>query len=85
MAELVEKEFEAIQLEPDIQVKLDSKKFVAQLKPIKLYCLPNGTIDQKPSYMFLMVDAQGLEFVAQISHKMLEESFKEIGKTWSVQ
>lgn len=85
MAEVVEKAFEVVQMEPFKQVDLRDKIVLAQLKPVKLYCLPNGIVDEKESYMWLMVDGNGHNFVAQISKKMLQEAFSEIGKTWEVQ
>lgn len=85
MAELVEKEFEVVLMEPNAQVDLRNRKVVAQIKPIKLFLLPNGTVDNKESMLWLMVDGLGQEFVAQISKKMLQEAMTKAGKTWDIQ
>lgn len=65
-------EFEVIKLMPTEQI-LAPKGFVGQLKPTKLYVLPHGTITNKPAYAFLMEDAMGGSYIAQISHAMLKD------------
>lgn len=71
------KDFEVIRLPAKsggLQVNTD--RFVAELRPTRLYVLPDGTIDEKGSYIFWLEDMFGNVFLAQISDKMLRDGLR---------
>lgn len=66
-------DFEVIKLPPGAPLVMDQMKFVMELRPTKMYVLPDGTMTGKPSYAFVLEGPWGEIFVAQISDKMLRE------------
>lgn len=67
------KDFEVIIIEKDEQVPTE---FHAELKPIKIYVLPEGSIENQTSYCVEMVDNIGRKFAAQITHKMFIDAWE---------
>lgn len=53
-------------------------KYGGQLKPVEIFILPEGSIDNKPSYAFRMIDAHGYEYIAQITNTMLTEALNRV-------
>jgi hypothetical protein len=70
------KEFEAIILEPDQPVEIEGD--ITQIKPIQLFVLPRGAIDNTPSYALILLDAFGRKYVAQLTNNMLQSGIKAV-------
>lgn len=69
-------DFEVIKLEPGAQLVMTDPRFVMELRPTKMYVLPDGTLTGKPSYALVLEGPWGEIFVAQISDKMLREGMR---------
>lgn len=74
------KDFEILRLMPGESVMADAHNFMGQIKPVKLFILPHGSVSNKPSYCLLMHDANGGHWVAQISHQMILDAWAEFKK-----
>jgi hypothetical protein len=74
----VSKDFEVVLMPPGQPVQLEAKNGndILEIKPVKAYCLPNGATDNKPSYLFVMIDAYGETYVTQITDAMLREGLR---------
>lgn len=67
-------DFEVLKLQPGVAFNVDAANFGGQLLPIRLWILPHGAVNNKPSFIFEMTEpVTGLTFVAQISEKMLAD------------
>ncbi len=73
------KDFEVVHLEPNEPVteKHLSGPFERQLRPTKLFVLPEGSVENKPSFAWHLVDSEGRTYIAQISEKMLRNGLLE--------
>jgi hypothetical protein len=74
------KDFEILRLMPGEQVVSDAQNFMGQIKPVKLFILPTGSVQNKPSYCLLMNDMYGGHWVAQITHQMILDAYNEFQK-----
>lgn len=74
------KPFEAIKLQPGQSLAIDPRQFGGELKPIRLWVLPHGTVKNKPSFAFELVDIFGNTFIAQISDEMLRDGIIAAGE-----
>lgn len=74
------KPFEAIQLKPGQPVDFrNHPNTIRQIKPIRLFILPTGRVDDTPSYTVEFIgNVPGVSFIAQISHKMLMDALAEV-------
>lgn len=45
-----------------------------EIVPIELYLLPEGTLNDTPTFALVMIDGVGRPFVAQLSKKMLDDA-----------
>lgn len=68
------KPFTAIELPPGAPVPVFSE--YTELRPIGVFLLPEGAIDNKLSYCCRLVGADGHTYVAQITHAMLMEAIE---------
>ena len=71
------KAFEVIRLQPGQSVGAPGATFGGELRPIRLWVLPHGSIKNKPSFIWEMVDIFGNTYIAQISEEMLSTGLIE--------
>lgn len=71
------KDFEILKLMPGESVCADSSSFRGQIKPVKLFILPTGSVSNKPSYTLMMTDLYGGHWFAQITHQMILDAYNE--------
>lgn len=74
------KDFEILRLMPGESLAADPHKFAGQIKPVKLFILPEGSVANKPSYCLMMLDLHGGHWFAQISHQMIVDAYEEFKK-----
>lgn len=73
-------DFEVVVLKPNEPMDFSKDPMMfGQLKPIKLFVLPNGAKDDTPSFGWLLVDSNGRKFIAQITKTMLSEGLARAG------
>lgn len=71
----LEPDFEVIELAPDQPVDLRNDPMIRQeLRPIQLYVLPKGTVDNKKSFTMILRDVYGFKYYAQISERMIRDA-----------
>ena len=70
-------DFEVVILKPDERVDARKLNFVGELKPTKLFVLPTGSVDNKPSYCWQLENEHGEVFLAQISDRMFKEGVRK--------
>lgn len=78
MGEMKKPAFEVIRMLPGEQ--LDGDGHVGQMMPIRLFVLPNGAIDETPSYAWQIEDAFGGLWIVQITDNMLIEGLRVAGE-----
>lgn len=69
--------FDIVKLEPGDPVMLNTLK--GEIKPVRLYILPAGSTEHAKSYCLHLVDLEGKNFIAQLSHRMLSEAVTKFG------
>ena len=68
-------DFQVIKMQPGEGLNLSPENFGGQLAPLRLWILPHGSVKNKPSFIFEMIEPMtGLVFIAQISDKTLSEA-----------
>lgn len=72
-----EPNFKAFKLDEGEQLQL-TRPIVGQVMPIECYIKPDADINNKPGLIFILVDAEGKEYVAQISQRMLQPVIDEL-------
>lgn len=70
------KDFEVIRLPAGQGVQVPENEFYGHLKPVRLWILPHGSVENKSAYMWELSDGQGGTYIASITHKMLVEGLK---------
>lgn len=70
------KQFEFVRLKPDQKLEVRDPSYMGELRPMRVYILPKGSVDDKTSYAVEMRDKNGFMFLAQITHEMVENAFK---------
>ncbi len=72
-------DFEVIRMQPGQGLRV-GPDFGGQLKPVRLWVMPHGAVDNKPSYVWEMVDpVSELVFYCQITDKMLADGICAAG------
>jgi hypothetical protein len=61
------------------QVDLSHLKVMAQLRPTEVHLKEDGSIEDKPSLCFVMVDGSNFAMFGQISVDMFNEGLADIG------
>lgn len=62
------------------QIDLMALNVVREMKPIECHIKPDGSVFEKPSLCFVLVDPFGRNFVAQISAEMLRPVIAELAE-----
>lgn len=68
------KDFVVERLKPGQSVIMNMQHFGGQIKPTKCFILPEGAVDNKPSFVLIMVDMLGREWAAQLTLNMVLEA-----------
>lgn len=68
--------FEVVITDPGKPIDLREFPIQFEMKPIKLFIKPDGSLSGEPTYCWLMQDAGGTCYVSQISHKMFTDALE---------
>jgi len=58
-------------------IDLSHLRPIREIRPVELYIKPDGDVEDKPSFVFILTDALGGKYFAQISERMLREGLEK--------